>query len=80
MAPVIYDITEPLLESSRPDQEPPSLVQHAQKAVRWLSASIACIDEDSRETTAALADTLARLLVVHAFADTARTRPEPRAE
>jgi hypothetical protein len=60
--PAIYDIAESLLESSRLDQEPPSLVQHAQDAVRWLSASIACIDEDSRETTAALTDTLARSL------------------
>jgi len=78
--PVIYDIAEPLLESSRLDQEPPSLVQHAQEAVRWLSASIACSDEDSRETTAALADTLARLLVVCVFADAARTLSESRAE
>jgi hypothetical protein len=78
--PVVYDIAEPLLESSRLDQEPPSLVQHAQEAMRWLSASIACIDEDSRETTAALADTLARLLVACVFADAARTLSESRAE
>jgi hypothetical protein len=78
--PVIYDIAEPLLESSRLDQQPPSLVQHAQDAVRWLSASIACLDENSRETTTALADTLARLLVVSVFADAARTLSESRAE
>jgi hypothetical protein len=48
--------------------------------VRWLSASIACIDEEARETTAALADTLARLLVVCMFADAARTLSESRAE
>jgi hypothetical protein len=78
--PVIYDIAEPLLESSRLDQEPPSLVQHAQEAVRWLSASIASLDQDSRETTAALTDTLARLLVVCVFADAARTLSEGHAE
>jgi len=70
--PVIYDIACPLLESSRLDQEPPSVVREIQAVVRWLSSSIACLDEDSRETPAALADTLARLLVVCVFADSAR--------
>ena len=78
--PVIHDIAGPLLESSRLNPEPPSLVRLAQEAVRWLSTSIACLDEDSRETTAALADTLARLLVVSVFADAARTRSESRLE
>ena len=78
--PVIHHIAGPLLESSRLDPEPPSLVRHAQEAVRWLSTSIACLDEDSRETSAALADTLARLLVVSVFADGARTRSESRVE
>jgi hypothetical protein len=71
--PVIYDETAPLLESSEPDQEPPSIVRHTQDAVRWLARSIACLDQDSRETTAALADTLTRLLVVCVFADAARS-------
>ena len=74
--PVIYDAAGPLLESSRLDQEPPSLVRQTQEAVRWLSSSIACLDEDSRETPAALADTLARLLVVCVFADATSTSPE----
>lgn len=72
--PVIYDAATPLLESSRLDQEPPSLVRQTQEAVRWLSSSIACLDEDRREAPAALTDTLARLLVVCVFADTARPR------
>ncbi|MGZ4254624.1 MAG: hypothetical protein ACXVH1_38375 [Solirubrobacteraceae bacterium] len=70
--PVIYDIAGPLVESSRLDQEPPSLVRHTQDAVRWLSTSIGCLDHDSRETATALADTLARLLTVCVFADAAR--------
>lgn len=78
--PVIYDITGPLLESSHLEDEPPSLVRQAQEAVRWLSSSIACLDEDSRETSAALADTLARLLAVYVFADTACTSSESRIE
>jgi hypothetical protein len=44
--PVIYDGAAPLLEFSRLDQEPPSLVRETQEAVRWLSSSIACLDED----------------------------------
>jgi hypothetical protein len=74
--PVTYDGAAPLLEFSRLDQEPPSLVRETQEAVRWLSSSIVCLDEDSREAPAALTDTLARLLVVCAFADAARTRAE----
>jgi len=74
--PVICDAATPLLESSRLDHEPPSLVRHTQEAVRWLSSSIACLDEDSREASAALTDTLARLLVVCVFVDAARTRPD----
>jgi hypothetical protein len=78
--PVIHDIAGPLLESSRLDPEPPSLVRHAQEALRWLSTSIACLDEDSRETSAALADTLARLMVICVFADAARAHSASRAE
>ncbi len=78
--PVIYDLTAPLLESSRLDHDPPSVVRDTQEAVRWLSSSITCLDEDSRETPAALTDTLARLLVVCVFADAARTRSESRVE
>jgi hypothetical protein len=69
--PVIYDAAAPLLESSRLDREPPSLVRHTQDAVRWLSSSIARLDEDTREAPAALTDTLARLLLVCVFATAA---------
>ena len=72
--PVIYDTAAPLLESARLDQEPPSLVRQTQETVRWLATSIACLDDDSRETPAALTDTLARLLVVFTFVDIARSR------
>ena len=71
--PVVCEIAGPLLESARPDEEPPSLVRHTQGAVGWLSTSLVHVDQDSPETAAALADTLARLLVVCAFADAACT-------
>jgi hypothetical protein len=38
--PVICDTAASLLEASRLDQEPPSLVRQTQEAVRWLSNSI----------------------------------------
>jgi len=72
--PVVYDIAAPLLESARPDHEPPSVVQHTQEAVRWLSSAIVDLEQDSREAPAALADALGRLLVVCAFAHAARHR------
>jgi len=75
--PVIYDAAAPLLESSQLDRDPPSVVLQTQEAVRWLSSSIACADGDSRETPAALTDTLARLLVVCVFADVARRYESP---
>jgi hypothetical protein len=72
--PVIYDGAVPLLECSQLDQDPPSAVRHTQEAVRWLSSSIACLDEDSREAPAAITDTLARLLAACVFAHAAGTR------
>lgn len=70
--PVIYDVATPLLESARLDQEPPSVVQHAQEAVHWLASAVINLDQDSTETPAALADALGRLLIVCVFADAAR--------
>jgi hypothetical protein len=61
-----------MLECSHLDRDPPSVVLRTQEVVRWLSSSIACLDEGSPEVPTALSDTLARLLVVCAFADAAR--------
>ena len=44
--PAVYDIAAPLLEAARLDREPPSLVEQAQEAVRWLSRAIVELDED----------------------------------
>lgn len=70
--PVVYDTSAALLQSSRLDHEPPSVVRQAQDAVRWLSAAIANLDASSPEAPPALADALARLLVVHLFAEAGR--------
>ena len=69
--PLVYEIAAPILESAHLDQEPPSIVQYAQEAVRWLASAIIDLDQDSPETSAALAEVLARLLVIFVFARTA---------
>jgi hypothetical protein len=69
--PAVYDIAAPLLESARADLEPPSAVHHVQDAVRWLSSAIVELDQGSPEASAAIADAIARLLVVFAFTQVA---------
>ncbi len=75
--PVVYDTALPLLDSAQLDQEPPSVVHHAQDAMLWLSAAIANLDLDSPDAPAALADALARVLCVHIFAEVARDPVRP---
>jgi hypothetical protein len=72
--PAAYDIASPLLEGARLRREPPSVVEHTQDAVRWLSRAIINLDQDARDTSAAIANTLGRLLAVHVFTDVARDR------
>ena len=71
--PAVYDFAAPLLEAARPNREPPSFVEHAQEAVRWLSRAIVDLDQDSPDGAAAIVDGLARMLALHVFADVART-------
>jgi len=78
--PAVYDIAAALLEAARLNREPPSLVEQAQEAVRWLSRAIVELDHDAQEAAAATADGLGRILALHVFADVARTpTDEPRA-
>jgi hypothetical protein len=68
----VYDIAASLLEAARPDREPPSLVEHVQEAVSWLSRAIINLDQDARDAAAAIADCLGRILALYVFADMAR--------
>ena len=70
--PAVYDIAASLLEAARPDREPPSLVEHVQEAVSWLSRAIVDLDQDARDAAAAIADCLGRILALYVFADVAR--------
>lgn len=70
--PAAYDIAASLLEGARLDREPPSLVEHAQEAVRWLSRALIDLDGDACDATAAIVDGVARTLALCVFADVAR--------
>jgi hypothetical protein len=70
--PAVYDIAAALLEAARPDREPPSLVEHVQEAVSWLSRAIFDLDQDAHDAAAAIADCLGRILALYVFADIAR--------
>ncbi len=69
--PAVYDIAGPLLERAGLNREPPSLVEHAQDAVRWLSRAIIDLDEDSPDAATALVDGLGRILALNVFAGVA---------
>ena len=78
--PAVYDIAASLLEAARLNREPPSLVEQAQEAVRWLSRAIVDLDDDAPDAAAAIVDGLGRILALHVFADVARKpTDEPRA-
>jgi hypothetical protein len=72
--PTVYDIAAPLLGQARLHREPPSVVEHAQEAVRWLSQAIINLDEDAADTSNTIGDALGRLLAVCTFADVTRNR------
>jgi len=68
----VYDTAAPLLETARLSREPPSLVEQAQEAVRWLSRAIIDLDGDAPDAAAAIVDALGRMLALHVFAEMAR--------
>jgi hypothetical protein len=69
--PAVYDITARLLHAARLSHEPPSLVENAQEAVRWLSHAIIDLDQDPPDAAAAIVDSLGRILALNVFADAA---------
>ncbi len=71
--PAVYNIAARLLQEARLHREPPSVVEHAQEAVRWLAGAIIKLDQDAPDTPAAITDGLGRLLALCVFADIARS-------
>ena len=74
--PAVYHIAAPLLEHARLHREPPSVVEHAQDAIRWLASAIINLDQDAPDAPTAIADGLGRLLALCVFADVARSRAD----
>jgi hypothetical protein len=72
--PTVYDIAGPLLKQARLHREPPSIVESAQQAVRWLAGAIINLDQDAPDTPAAIADGMGHLLAVRVFGDAAGSR------
>lgn len=72
--PAVFAITAPLLEQARLHREPPSAVEYAQGAVRWISQAIINLDQDTPDAPAAIADALGRLLALYVFTDVAHNR------
>jgi hypothetical protein len=68
----VYDIAASLLEAARLTREPPSLVEQAQEAIRWLSRAIVDLDADAPDAAAAIVDGLGRIFALHLFAGVAR--------
>ncbi|MGO9976974.1 MAG: hypothetical protein ACLP01_30075 [Solirubrobacteraceae bacterium] len=66
--PAVYGTAASLLEAARLNREPPSLVEQAQEAVRWLSRAIIDLDGDAPDAPVAIADALGRTLALHVFA------------
>lgn len=66
--PAIYDVASGLLESVGLDREPPSLVEEANAAVRWLSQAIVELDQDAADATAAIIDGLGCVFSLEVFA------------
>ena len=72
--PVAYEVTASALADARLDREPPSVIEHAQQAGRWTVNAIDNLDQDAAGVPDAIADALARLVVLSLFADAARGR------
>jgi hypothetical protein len=72
--PVAYEVAASALTDAGLDREPPSVVEHAKHAGRWTAIAIDNLDQDAPGVPDAIADALARLVMLSVFADAARGR------
>jgi hypothetical protein len=75
--PTVYEIAGALVQSARPETDPPTLVQVTQETISWLARAIAEFDHRSEEAPTSLAEALARLLAVWTFTDVALCHRPP---
>ena len=74
--PGVYDIAASLLEAARPDRDPPSLVEHVQESVSWLSRAIIDLDQDARDVQGR-SQTASGAYSRSTFSPTSHARPLP---
>ena len=73
--PLAYEQAADWLQHASAAVDPPALIDHAQQAGRYAALAIGSLDRDAPNATEAITDTLAHLLTVCVFADTAPTNP-----
>ncbi len=71
--PLAYEQAANWLEHGSVAADPPALIDHAQQAGRYAAVAIASLDRNAPNAPEAITDTLAHLLTVCVFADTAST-------
>ena len=71
--PLAYEQAADWLEHASAAVDPPALIDHAQQAGRYAAVAIGSLDRNAPNATEAITDTLAHLLTVCVFADTAPT-------
>jgi len=71
--PLAYEQAADWLEHASAAADPPAQIDHAQQAGRYAAVAIGSLDRNAPNAPEAITDTLAHLLTVCAFADTAPT-------
>jgi hypothetical protein len=71
--PLAYEQAADWLEHASPAADPPVLIDHAQQAGRYAAVAIGSLDRGAPNAPEAITDTVAHLLTVCVFADTAPT-------
>jgi hypothetical protein len=69
--PLAYEQAADWLEHASAAVDPPALIDHAQQAGRYAAVAIGSLDRNAPNAPEAITDTLAHLLTVCVFADTA---------
>lgn len=69
--PLVYDQAADWLQHASAAVDPPALIDHAQQAGRYAAVAIGSLDRNAPNAPEAITDTLAHILTVCVFSDTA---------
>ena len=73
--PLAYEQAADWLQHASAAVDPPALIDHAQQVGRYAAVAIGSLDRNAPNAPEAITDTLAHLLTVCVFSDTAPTNP-----